>query len=64
MMGNYHVRFLGDGGNGNIFSVTRRSRYGKRGGYKIIFCESELEVNSALQVIEKRRRERGYRLTE
>jgi len=34
------------------------------GGYKIIFCDSELEVSSALQVIEKRRRARGYKLTE
>ena len=40
------------------------SRYGKRGGYKIIFCDSELEVSSALQVIEKRRRVRGNKLTE
>ncbi len=36
----------------------------KQGSCKIIYCDSELEVNSALQVIEKRRRERGYRLTE
>ena len=64
MMGNYHVRFLGDGGNGNIFSVTRRSTGSKRGGYKIIFCDNELDVENTLQIIKKRRHARGYNLTD
>ena len=64
MMGNYHVRFLGDGGNGNIFSVTRRSIDSKQGSCKIIYCDNEQDVDNALQVIKKRRKARGYRLTE
>jgi len=36
----------------------------KRGGYKIIFCDNELDVENTLQVIRKRRKARGYRLTD
>jgi predicted DNA-binding WGR domain protein len=36
----------------------------KRGGYKIIFCDNELDVENTLQVIRKSRKARGYRLTD
>lgn len=38
------------------------STYGKRGGCKIIFCDNELDAADILQMIEKRRSARGYRL--
>ena len=55
MMGNYHVRFLGDGGNGNIFSVTRRSIDNKRGSCKIIYCDNELDAENTLHSIKKKK---------
>ena len=32
----------------------------KRGSHKIIFCESEVEAESILQIIKRRRKARGY----
>jgi len=32
----------------------------KRCGYKIIFCNNELDVENTLQIIKKRREARGY----
>ena len=60
----YNVQLQANLFGGTSVLCSWGSRYGKRGGYKIIFCDSELEVNSALQVIEKRRRARGYKFTE
>jgi len=40
------------------------STYGKRGGCKIIFCDNEQDVDNALQVIKKRRKARGYKLSD
>ena len=60
----YNVQLQANLFGGTSVVCSWGSRYGKLGGYKIIFCDNELEVSSALQVIEKRRRARGYKLTE
>ena len=60
----YNVQLQTNLFDGTSVVCSWGSRYAKRGGNKIIFCDSELEVSSALQVIEKRRRARGYKLTE
>ncbi len=36
----------------------------KGGGHKIIYCDNEADVENTLQAIRKRRRARGYILTE
>jgi len=36
----------------------------KQGSCKIIYCDNEQDVDNALQVIKKRRKARGYRLSD
>ncbi len=40
------------------------SIYKKGATYKIIYCDNEQDIDNALQVIAKRRRARGYKLSE
>lgn len=59
----YNVQLQANLFGGTSVFCSWGSRYGKRGGYKIIFCDNESEVDNALLVIGKRREAKGYRLS-
>ena len=60
----YNVQLQANLFGGTSVVCSWGSRYGKQGGYKIIFCDNELDVENTLQIIKKRRHARGYRLTD
>jgi predicted DNA-binding WGR domain protein len=60
----YNVQLQANLFGGTSVFCSWGSRYGKRGGYKIIFCDNELDVANTLQAIKKRRKVNGYILTD